>query len=1061
VKFNFLKRRKFWIRTALVVVLLPIFLFFLLVGILMWKQDAIVQELIATLNEDFKGHVELRDSHISPFVSFPYISIDLEGLVVYEDKTKQGVPVIDINDVYIGFDIWTILTGNLEIKSIKLKDGALNIVQYMDGEMNITKAFATEKEIEDAKEEFHLDLKAIQLDNIDINKFNQENGVYIDLYVKDAKSKFKTAGDDVQFFIDTQFELTVVKDGDTTFIKHKHFDVHTEIDYLADEQILRVVPSEIILEGALFTAEGTIDFDDDLNLDLKFEGAKPNFDLFIAFAPEELAPTLKKYENKGNVYFRAIVQGKSMNGHSPFVDAEFGCSDAFFANTINQKKLDELQFKGHFTNGEARNTSTMEFSLSDFSARPEAGVFSGDLLVRNFDEPEIELKLVSDFQLDFLANFFELTDLKNLKGGLKLTMNFHDIIDLAHPEKSIEKLNESYFTELKITDLSFKSPDFHLPLKDLDVYAVMDGHEARIDYCNIKIGKSDINIKGTIDDLPAILHHTAKDVLTHLDISSTYLDLFELTDNKQPGNEPFDEQLSNFKMGLSFKASAKDFTESPNLPMGEFFIDDLYAKLTHYPHTLHDFHADVIIEEKDFKIIDFKGMIDKSDFHFNGRLNNYDLWFAEDPKGDTKMEFLLDSKLLQLEDVFSYGGENYVPEDYRHEEFKNLKIHGYADLHFKKGLQSADVYLDQFDATMKVHPMRFEKFSGRIHIEDEHLTLEKFAGKIGKSNFTMDLTYYYGEDEKIKKKDNKLFLKSSYLDFDQLFAYNPPPPSKTITPQDHEDVFNIYELPFPDMTFELDIKHLNYHRYLLQDFKGKLRTQPNHYLYIDTLSLQAAGGTIAMNGYFNGSNPKLIYLSPKMKFKNVDLDKLMFKFENFGQDHMVSENLHGRLSGSLWGKIHMHPDMVPIIDDSEIHIDFDVVAGKLERYGPMEALSDYFADKNVAKIVFDTLQNHIDINKGVMTIPKMTINSSLGFIEISGKQDMNFNYEYYVRVPWKMVTQAGSAKLFGGKKQPEEEQDPNKDDEIVYQTDGKKVRYINLKITGNEETYKIALGKDK
>ena len=31
-------------------------------------------------------------------------------------------------------------------------------------------------------------------------------------------------------------------------------------------------------------------------------------------------------------------------------------------------------------------------------------------------------------------------------------------------KKSIEKLNESYFTELKVTDLSFKGPNFHLPL---------------------------------------------------------------------------------------------------------------------------------------------------------------------------------------------------------------------------------------------------------------------------------------------------------------------------------------------------------------------------------------------------------------------------------------------------------------------------------------------------------------------------------------------------------------------------------------------------------------------
>src|SRR5690606_33841135 len=127
--------------------------------------------------------------------------------------------------------------------------------------------------------------------------------------------------------------------------------------------------------------------------------------------------------------------------------------------------------------------------------RPEAGIFTGDLKVKNFVSPDIDLKLKSDFDLNFLAQFFNLEDLQDLKGKVALTMNFHDIIDPEFPEKSIEKLNESYFTQLKIENLSFKSPLYDLPLKDLDLYAEVEGHEARIDYFNVQVGKSDVAIK--------------------------------------------------------------------------------------------------------------------------------------------------------------------------------------------------------------------------------------------------------------------------------------------------------------------------------------------------------------------------------------------------------------------------------------------------------------------------------------------------------------------------------------------------------------------------------------
>ena len=41
--------------------------------------------------------------------------------------------------------------------------------------------------------------------------------------------------------------------------------------------------------------------------------------------------------------------------------------------------------------------------------------------------------------------------------------------------------------------------------------------------------------------------------------------------------------------------------------------------------------------------------------------------------------------------------------------------------------------------------------------------------------------------------------------------------------------------------------------------------------------------------------------------------------------------------------------MVPIIDDSEIHLDFNVVSGKLENFGPMKYLADILLTKMLQK----------------------------------------------------------------------------------------------------------------
>ena len=89
----------------------------------------------------------------------------------------------------------------------------------------------------------------------------------------------------------------------------------------------------------------------------------------------------------------------------------------------------------------------------------------------------------------------------------------------------------------------------------------------------------------------------------------------------------------------------------------------------------------------------------------------------------------------------------------------------------------------------------------------------------------------------------------------------------------------------------------------------------------------------------------------------------------------------------------------------------------------------------------------------------MIISTSLGFVEVSGIQQRDFSYEYYLRLPWKMVTKAGASKLFGKKKG--EVVKSNEEDEIIYLKEGKNIRYVNIQIKGNQKGYKIKLKKQK
>ncbi len=1188
-------------RLILLGVLVPVLLVFAFTFVVYQLQDGLVQREIDALNKTHKGLITIGDTHIAPFKNFPYVSLKVDSVQVYESKEEDADLILEVADIYVGFNVWDLAYAKYDVQKLLIEDGFFNIIKHKDGSLNIENALAapSEEEEESVEEPFDVHLKSIELKNLDIHKLDEESLLDIDTYIFWAKSGIKTIENEVYAHIDTDFELNIIQDKDTSFIKHKHFEFHTDVLFDKLSGLLEIAPSGIKMENGDFKIHGNIQTKEDMALDLHVNGTKPNFDMLIAFAPEDLIETLERYNNAGAFYFNADIVGPTSDGQMPFIDVNFGADEAFLENVDVRKRVEDLGFKGRFTNGKGKSFETMELSIEDFRSKLERGNFTASLNVKNFVEPDVDIALNTDFNLEFLSKFFNLSDIENVSGNVMLDMHFHDIIDLEHPEKALNQLNQAYYSELNIENLHVESADLAVPIDRLDMHLYMSGQKGVLDKFDLKMGATDLSLKGFISDLPAIVHHTDIPVEAELDIKSNFLDIAELTgftkgdstgvdeqvedlrlllkakssaraiteskylpegefivesfhaqlkhfphelhdfhadllidssflkivdlkgyidqsdfqlkgnisnygalmadtlDSDLKRNAPvaaelemrselldiaeltgfsavdssgIDEQMEDFSIQMKFNSTAGGLMEYEHLPKGEFFIDELHARLKHYPHELHDFHVDILVDDRDLKIVDFTGFIDNSDFHFNGNIHDYGFWMKDTLEGDVQLDIGLTADLLRLEDLFSYQGENYVPEDYRHEEFDNLKLHVNGEMHYKDSeLHSIDLDLDQFDAKMHVHPMRLEDFSGRFHYEDEHLVIEQMHGKIGRTIFDLDMNYYLGEDETIKLRDNHLGVNANYIDFDQLFAFDTAPPNtstktakpKSATTEDveaHTSAFNIYELPFTDMSFDIDVDHFIYHHIDLQNIHGRLRTTHDHYIHVDTMHMRAAGGQFLMSGYFNGSDPDRIYLKPKLKVVDADVDQLLFKYENFGQDERISDYVHGQLSADINGNIRVYPDMVPDLDQSEIHMDVELLDGRLENYEPVLMLSDYMGDKNLSSVRFDTLQNHMDITNGVISIPNMTIESTLGHYELSGEQSMIGDLDYYIRIPWKTIKEGARYKLFGSKKTKDGEIG---DEEIIEKDPNKKTRYLNLRVKGTLEDYDIQLKKKK
>jgi hypothetical protein len=1016
------------------------------------KKDAIISKVIQYANKGYKGKIIIGKTNISPFENFPYISIRLKDLKVYETKAIDSLAIIDVKDAYIGLDFWRMVNNNFLIKKIAITNGFINIKQFENGEFNIVQAFEPIEESTDTSTEpFTIDLNNIHITDIDIKKENLLTKIMVEADVADADVSFNKTKEDIKLHLDGKFILNVFDSGKPTYVYHKHLELHTDFVFNKVSHVINLRKTRLLLERAEFLMTGMIDLDNEQYVDLNITGQKPNFDLLIAFAPEDLIPTLESYDNRGDIYFNAKLKGKTANNQSPAIEAEFGCKDGFIRNAETKKMLDQLGFRCTYTNGAKRNSSTSVFELKDFGARPEAGKFKANLKVVNFNSPEIDMRLDSDFDLEFLTKFFKLKDLKNLSGQVLLTMNFHDIIDLQQPEKALTKLNQAYFSQLQIKNLNFKSESYHLPIKNLNVEASIKGENLTLKNCSFGLGDNDLKITGKVSNFPAVIHKTGEMILAELHIRSNRLDINQLMPKKDK-TSTIDEVVSNLKFDLKFDGKANTFITSQSLPIGNYYLTDITASLKHYHHQLIGWNGVFYINDRDILIKRLDGKIDKSDVHFDGKIGHYDLWLAESKTGDTDIDFNLKSNEIHFKDVYTYKGINHIPEEYRNEDIKNLKLYGHVSLHYlNNSLKSTDFYLKEFQAQLKLHPLKLYGFNGNVHLENDVIKIKNLSGNLGNNDFKLNGTYYLKENSNF----HQFNFQSKKLNINEIINYNIPPVAEKI---DHDAGTNIFEKPFPNLILNTKIQELTYKNFYLTNIRGEAKVKANHMVNINKLQFESADGLVDISGYFNGSNPNKIYLNPDIKLQKADLDKIFVKFDNFGQDRMISENIHGILTGRITGQILLHKDLTPIAHQSDIQMDVSIENGRLDNFAPMQALSSYFGDKNLNRIKFDTLENRFNLKNGQLSFPNMTINSTLGYIEVSGSQTIDMNMDYYIRVPLKLVGKAAFNKLF---KQSPKEIRPDQEDELIIKDPNKRTRFINIRIEGKTDDYKVTLQKNK
>ena len=558
-------------------------------------RDKIGEGILLKVNDLQKGEVSFSEVSFSPFVHFPHMAIKLRNvnyLANPSDKNGFGNDTIArLKSLYASIDVVDLINGKINVSRVTLEKGGICLIKYTDSTINLLHALGkysnNDIKVYEKNEVFADSIKQdegldVLLDEIDFKDITIE---YKDLAKNDSleikldklRAFFQYRSDSIQCAITTNIGLQRIPLFKKITLHHKQLQIQTAFLYDRNNEIIEIEPSSLVFEKAKFELAGSVDLENDLDLDIEINGSDTDFSFFKLW----LSETGLKNLQSGEVYFNGTVKGLVKNS-IPIMDFKFGFTDVNLRIPDVAESISDLHLEASFNSGSKNDFSEAQLEISNLKGKLPGGHINAHLFLEDFVNPRFDI----------------LWDFKSNLTGLVKVLNI-DAIDSLSGEVSVyDKAKGHYDRESgKIVETEIESSiiidSLSMIIKDIMTIEYLDGDFARkldtLEIHDLKLitDNSDLLINGTIYNLFYLILGNEKEILADLNIQSEVFDLPLIFAYDPKVGRSFPYRILNLDLDVKAVSSTSkllEFDYNPEIDfeiMGmEATIEDLFPPIT-------------------------------------------------------------------------------------------------------------------------------------------------------------------------------------------------------------------------------------------------------------------------------------------------------------------------------------------------------------------------------------------------------------------------------------------------------------------------------------------------
>ncbi|MDC3305845.1 AsmA-like C-terminal region-containing protein [Flavobacteriales bacterium] len=491
--------------------------------------EKVENKVVSKIQEQMTSKLQLGEVAFSLYEKFPSASVKITNLLTFEKEGFDNDTLFYAKETYIELSIFDIILNKIDIKTVVVSEGEINIKYDYENSPN----FAIFKTNEESKNQLTLD--NVLLLNTDINC--QTKSIAINLHTTQAMLVFK----EEKLALNAKLFSEILKVNSRDYIHKKNVKLLATLSlkkdsiFIQEGSIVHIEDVKAELSGGIFHSN---------TVDLNFSCEQQELVAVIEHTPEYLKSIYSSFQANGKISCNGNIKGLVSNESNPSLNM----SCYIEKGNLNLKSrpfiLKGVSLSGKITNGDEQNFRTTNIEITQFDAKTENGFLKGNFTIQNLNKYYLTANLSSSWDLAEINHYFEDSPFFNLQGNLIANTQYSGYISFDKKFKN-HFLRAQHTSSTTFENASFSYKNFPLGFNFQSANCVFrNANVVEVKSSAFTIADSDLNFDGDITDLIAYILNKKDEIDVTGDLNSTYikfdelLTLKDLSEGKGTGTMP-------------------------------------------------------------------------------------------------------------------------------------------------------------------------------------------------------------------------------------------------------------------------------------------------------------------------------------------------------------------------------------------------------------------------------------------------------------------------------------------------------------------------------------------